>query len=354
MKRKLVIWSLIGVLVVLPLLAACVAPTPTPTPTPSPPPAAEVYEWEFSTWGVRGSIDAEIDQHFVDTIEAMTGGRIKINFHGVGEVVEPDEIFAAVKAGVLDLGTSCGYHVGELSINEIEYAIPMGLPLLEEAWILWHDRGLLEFYRDEVYREHNIWLLPHQIMISVPIMISKKEVRSLDDIIGMKVRAYGSHATMMEKYGATVVWVPFAELYTALATGVIDGAGCPSIAEFYDQKHYEVAKYVVLPMQELWVATSVMVNLDSWNALPDDLKAIVTIATMESSTYAMRVHVKIDQEATAEMKAAGTTFVQLPPEDVARMYEIADEVLDGLVAKSSDYAKAISIVREYLEFLGYK
>jgi len=354
MKCKLVIWSLTGLLVVLPLLASCATPAPTSTPTPSPPPAEEVYEWEFTSWAPRGTIDCSIDEHFVDTIEAMSGGRIEISFHGIGELMEPDEVFAAVKGGVVDMGTSVGYHVGEVPINGIEYAFPMGPPLLEEQWILWHDRGLYEFYRDNVYLQSNIWLLPPQILVSVPVMISKKEITSLDDISGMKARAYGSHASMLEKYGATVVWVPFAELYTALATGVIDAAGCPSISEMYDLKLYEVAKYLVLPMQEPWVAGSVMANLDSWNALPDDLKAIVTVAAMEASTYGTRVHLQIDQKAVGEMKAQGVTFVHLPPEDVAKIYEIADEVLDELAAKGPDFAEAISIVKEYEEFLGYR
>jgi len=350
MKGKLVILTVIGVLVALPLLAACAAPTPTPTPTP----AEEVYEWEFTSWAPRGTFPCdEIDKHFVDTIEAMSGGRLTIKFHGVGELMEPDEIFGATKAGVVDLATSCGYHVGELPVNEIEYAFPMGLPKLEEQWILWYDRGLYEFMRDEVYLQHNLWLLPPQILVSVPIMISSKEVTTLADISGMKVRAYGSHATMLEKYGATVVWVPFAELYTALATGVIDGAGCPSISEMVDLKLYEVAKYLVLPMQEPWVASSVFVNLDSWNALPDDLKAIVNIAAMESSMSATRVYMRLDQAGVGEMEAQGVTFVQLPPEDVATIYETASEVWDELEAKGPDFAEVIRLVKEYMEFLGY-
>ena len=283
----------------------------------------------------------------------MSGGRIKINFHGVGELMEPDEIFVATKRGIVDLATSCGYHPGELPVNEIEYAFPMGLPKLEEQWILWHDRGLYEFMRDDVYLQHNLWLLPPQILVSVPIMISSKEITSLADIKGMKIRAYGSHARMLEKYGATVVWVPFAELYTALATGVIDGAGCPSISEMVDLKLYEVAKYLVLPFQEPWVASSVFANLDSWNALPDDLKAIVNIAAMEGSTFATRTYMRLDQIGIGEMKAQGVTFVNLPPEDVATIQETASEVWDELAAEGPDFAGVISMVREYMEFLGY-
>lgn len=295
----------------------------------------------------------EIDRHFIDTIEAMSGGRLTISFYGVGELMEADEIFGAVKTGVMDLGTSCGYHVGELPVNEIEYALPLTMTRFYEHHILWHDMGLYEFMRDEVYLPHNLWLLPPQIVVPIPIMISEKEITTLADIEGMKVRAYGSHASMLEKFGATVVWVPFAELYTALATGVIDGAGCPSISEYTDLKLYEVAKWVVLPYMMPCVSISVFANLDSWNTLPDDLKAIITIAAMESSIFSNRVYMKYDAEGARIMKEAGVTFVTLPPEDVAEFREIVSEIWDELAAKGPDFAEVIRLHREALEFFGY-
>ena len=318
------------------------------------PEPVEVIEWKFNAWAARGLFPCdEIDRHFIDTIEAMSGGRLTIKFYGVGELMEADEVFTATRKGVVDLGTSCGYHVGELPVNEVEYALPLTMTRFYEHHILWHDLGLYEFMRDEVYLQHNLWLLPPQIVVPIPITMSKEEITTLADIEGMKIRAYGSQATMLEKFGATLVWVPFAELYTGLATGVIDAAGCPSISEYTDLKLYEMAKWLVLPYMMPNVCISVFANSDSWNPLPDDLKATITIAAMESSMFSNRVYMSRDAEGMIIMKEAGVTFVTLPPEDVAEFRIVAEEVWDELAAKGPDFAEVIRLHREALEYFGY-
>lgn len=363
MKRKLAVLTVIGVLVALPLLAACAAPTPTPTPTPtltptptpSPPPAEEVYEWKFSAWASRGMFPCdEIDRPFIDTIEAASGGRLTFKFYGVGELIESDELFGATKSGTLDMATSCGYHVGELPFNEVEYNLPMGLPNLIEHYILWYQRGAYELAQ-EAYLPHNLHLLPPQIGSELPLLMSQKEIRSIEDIKGVKARAYGSHATMLEKLGATVIWVPFAELYTALSTGVIEAVGNPSISEEVDLKLYEVADYVILPMLMPNFMISCFVNLDSWNALPEDLQAIVTSAAMDASILCNQKYMYGDQKGREIMEAAGVEFVTLPPEDVVKMREIAYGIWDEMGAKDpTGYGtKFVNLTKEYMKFLGH-
>lgn len=350
MRRKLVILSLIGALVALPLLAACPAPAAPEEIVP-----VEVFEWKFSAWASRGMFPTEeIDRVFIDAIEKASGGRLTFKFYGVGELIESDELFPATKTGTLDMATSCGYHVGELPFNEVEYNLPLGLPKLVEHHILWYELGAYELAQ-EAYLPHNLHLLPPQIGSDLPIMISKKEIRSIADIVGIKARAYGSHATMLEELGASVVWVPFAELYTALATGVIDGAGNPSISEFTDLKLYEVAKWVVLPPMMPNFNVSVFANLDSWNALPEDLQAIVTQAAMNASILCNRKYKYLDQKGRGIMEAAGVTFVTLPPEDYAAMREMAPRIWDEMGAKDpTGYGtKFVNLTKEYMEFLGY-
>ena len=351
MKRKSAILSLIVALVVVVLLACAPAPAPAPTPAP----AEEAIEWKFSAWSSRGMFAAdEIDRVFIDTIEAASGGRLTFKFYGVGELVESDELFPATKSGLLDMATSCGYHVGELPFNEVEYNLPMGLPNLIEHYILWYERGAYELAQ-AAYRPHNLHLLPPQIGSELPLIISKKEIRSIADIKGLKARAYGSHASLLEELGATVIWVPFAELYTALSTGVIEAAGNPSISEYTDLKLYEVADYVILPPLMPNFMVSVFVNLDSWKALPEDLQAIVTSAAMDASILCNQKYMYGDQRGREIMEAAGVEFVTLPPEDVVKMREVAYGIWDEMGAKDPHGygTKFVNLTKEYMEFLGY-
>ena len=353
MKGRLVIFSLVVALIALPLLAACAAPAEEGEGAAVTP--AEAIEWRFSAWASRGMFPCdEIDRPFIDTIEASSGGRLTFKFYGVGELVEPDELFPAVSSGALDMATDCGYQVGEIPFNEVEYNLPMGLPKLIQHYILWYQRGGYELAQ-EAYLPHNLWLLPPQIGSELPLIMSKKEVRNLDDIKGLTCRAYGSHATMLERLGATVIWVPFAELYTALSTGVIDAVGNPSISEETDLKLYEVADYVVLPFLMPNFMVSCFANLDSWNTLPADLQAIITSAAMDASILCNEKYMYGDQKGRSIMEAAGVEFVTLPPEDVVEMREIAYGIWDEMGAKDpSGYGtEFVNLTKEYMEFLGY-
>ena len=315
----------------------------------------EAIEWKFSAWANRGMFPCdEIDHPFVDTIVAASGGRLDIKFYGVAELVESDELFTATKVGTLDMATSCGYHVGELPFNEVEYNLPMGLPELIQHYILWYERGAYELAQ-EAYLPHNLWLLPPQIGSELPLLITQKEIRTLADIEGCTFRAYGSHATMLERLGATIVWVPFAELYTALSTGVIEGVGNPAISEDVDLKLYEVTSYLILPMLMPNFTVDCFVNLDSWNALPAHLQAIVTSAAMDASILCNQKYIYKDQEGRAIMEAEGVEFITLPPEDVVTMREIAYGIWDEMGAKDpSGYGtKFVNMTKEYMEFLGY-
>jgi len=368
MKRKRVILSVIGVLVALPLLAACAAPAPAPpapappAPAPAPPAPAppapapvEVIKWRFAATASRGMIHFEqVDKLTAEELIAMSDGRLDVTIYGVGEIIEADELFAACKAGTVDMSTSWGYHVGEVPFDEVFYQLPMGLRNASEAAVLLYERGAYELAK-EVYLAHNVHFLPPQTPTGIyPIYHSGVPIRSLDDIKGFKIRSYGAFASTHEKLGATVVWIPFAELYTAVATGVIDGFSNPTLGESVDMKFYEVCRYAIMPAFCNYLMASQFVNMDSWNGLTADLQAIIHAAAIHASLRHDHVYLNLDQSARPIMEAAGVEFIELPPEDYAQIGEIAREVWDECAAKDpTGYAtQFIEIYKDYMEELG--
>lgn len=352
MRRKIIFSSVAIALLAMPLLMACAAPAEEEGAAVAP---VEAIEWKFSAWASRGMFPAEeIDLPFIENIKAMSGGRLDITFYGEGELIEMDELFPAVKTGTVDMVTSCGQHVGELPFNEVEYNLPMGLPEYVQHQILWFERGGYELAQ-EVYRQHDLHLLPPQIGSALPLLITQKEIRTLDDFKGCTLRAYGSHGTVLGELGAEIVWCDFAEIYTALSTGVVEGVGNPAISEDVDLKLYEVADYLILPFLMPNFTVDVLVNMDSWNALPEDLKAIVTSAAIKTSADCRRKYEYKDQMGREIMEEHGVEFIMLPPEDVVKLREISYGVWDEMGARdSTGYGtKWVNMTKEYMEVLGY-
>ncbi|GAI11977.1 unnamed protein product, partial [marine sediment metagenome] len=113
-----------------------------------------------------------------------------------------------------------------------------------------------------------------------------------------------------------------------VATGVIDAASNPSVAEMVDLKLYEVTECLVLPNLTPGGNFSVFANLDSWNALPDDLKAILHVGMVEGAVYGDMVNSKKSAEGMVVLKAEGINVVTLPPEDVAKLRKMASGLWD--------------------------
>ena len=352
MKRKRVILSVIGVLVALPLLAACAAPAPGPA-APAP---VEVIPWKFHATASRGMIHFdEVDKLTADDLIAMSDGQLDVEIYGVGELVEADELFAAVKARSVDMATSWGYHAGEVPFDLVFYQLPMGFNDASEVYVLLYERGAYELAK-EVYLPHNVHFLPPQTATSIyPIYHSGVPIRSLDDIPGFKIRSYGAFAATHEKLGATVVWIPFAELYTAVATGVIDGFSNPTLGESLDMKFYEVCPYAIMPPFAKYLNCSQFVNMDSWNGLSADLQAMITQTAFRASVRHDHVYLNLDAEARPVMDDYGIEFIELPSEDYAKIREIAYEVWEEQAAEDpTGYgARFVRIYKQLMEDLGY-
>ena len=99
-------------------------------------------------------------------------------------------------------------------------------------------------------------------------------VAGLDDFQGKKVRCVGWSFDYSAELGASPVPTPFGEMYSALATGVLDGAFTPWDA-MLGFKLYEQAPYLLLPTVVGAPGLNVFISQDSWDALSDDLKTIV-------------------------------------------------------------------------------
>ena len=366
---KKVLLALIVSVMLLTLVAACAAPTPaptpspspaptsTPTPTSSPPPAAEVYDWRFISWSSPGSYYGdEAYPSFCQQIADMSGGRINIEYIGAGALGGEFGAFDAIRQGVAEIGCPwiAGYATVMPEVNAM-YGVPFGLRDSRETLTLYYERGWEDLIREAYselsppvhYLAPDIWC-PLYLTTTVP-------VTTLDELRELKIRALGGVADYLGKLEVTAVTVAYEELYTACATGTIDGIIGPGLAEFYDLKTYEYAKYIVEPsFIGAVMGADYVVNMDAWNSLPEDLQEIVYVAAREA---AGRIGVvgwtDYELEGTVIMLDEGAEYTQLEDAALPILAEKAQEQWVDIAADSPRNAEMMAIYEQYMRELGY-
>lgn len=357
MKRgKLLV--LLGSICLIVAMVACAAPAPPAPPEegvpPPPPPAApEVFNWKMTHLYPRGGWMDKYESDFCARVATMSNGRLNIEVLWAGEGVDAPEIAGAVSEGLLEMGFPwIGLHTGEIPIGNVEMGVP-GTPLKPlEIEAMYYERGYIEKLR-EAYKRNNLYWLAPCWDVGV-YLISKEPITSLDDIAKWKWRSGGSYAVMMESLGASTVTMAFGEAYTSLATGIIDGVAMGTLVDSRDGGWYEIAPYLFPHPMVSFQSTPTIVNLDAWNSLPNDLKAILEIAGWLKGAESYAGCTIKEGAAVEEMLAGGAQWgPTLSAADQAEWIEAGKASWAEIAAIHPDCAELLAILEAFMKEQGY-
>ncbi|WP_198376892.1 TRAP transporter substrate-binding protein [Neoroseomonas rubea] len=255
-------------------------------------------------------------QRCADRIGQLSGGRITVRLFAAGEVVPAPGAFDAVAAGTADL-----YHgVPSFWISKspgIGFfgSFPFGMTAYErQAWMM-HGGGTAMY--DEIYARFGI--KPFIVGDSGPQWLGwfKRELRSIDDFRGLRLRTAGLGGEMFRRAGASVVTLPAGEIFSALQSGTIDAA--EFLGPFSDAPlgFHQVAKNFYFPgVQEPSSAEEIGINMARWNALPDDLKRIVRYCAMSLHEETTTEYDSNHPRVLAELVARHGVVVREAPRDL--------------------------------------
>ncbi len=318
---------------------------------------AQTIKWKLVGYGVSGSwFYNETAPRFAEMVKNMSGGRLVIQTFPVGVLVGSAEIFEAVSKGTIDAAIECPpYHSGILPMAYMEWGYPGTWNSLEEFTLLHDFFGFSDIQR-KAYASRNIHFLDAMCGGGISL-ISKKPVRTLADFKGMKIRAIGGMADVLKRAGAAITWVPGPEIYTALATGVIDGAVYGNISDVDDLKLQEVAKYWITPnLQEAQGADVYLVNMKRWKELPDDLKSIVATAARAMRDRHFMRNFHDGQKILSDWKGKfGVQTTSLSEKDREQLRKFAVEEMQNLAEKDPKYAaEMVKKVKDMWDYLGRK
>ncbi len=254
---------------------AAPAPAPAPTPTPTTPPPAEVkpIELKFAIWlpPIHGFVKEGIEP-WVAELEKKTNGRLKITpFVGGALGKAPDHYDLAV-TGAADIS----YFMPSFTPGRFPLSTVLELPYMTRR------APVTAYAQMELFKQfpemQNEFKDVHMYMFTatdpMETFTTKKPVRTASDIKGLNIRVPNPQAgEVIKSFGGGPTLMPMGDLYTAMQTGSIDGC-IAAIEACQSFKVCEVSKYVTMT-DDAVILGGMAFNLNTWNSLPDDIKAVL-------------------------------------------------------------------------------
>jgi len=353
MKRNVIKLTAVGlltlVLLALPLMAACAKPEEAPTAPAASPPAPKVYKLRMITHLARGSDGFRIQGEWVDSVRRASGGRLDIELSAGGEVVPILEMFEACSNGIVDIVDSDGgFWEGKIPAGALSSGLFFTLRDFADYKAVLHHRGLEDVIR-KAYAEHNVYLVRVMPCLSYALQ-TEMPITDLSDLQGRKIRALGMKGEVLGEAGASCVFFPGPEIYGALERGAIDGAVYGSITTHYEMGFHEVAKHIM----PLGVgAAELVMNMDTWNSLPDDLKEIINLSAAHYNDAYIGKYRDNEAWMRKDMKENwGVVEHQLPAEEQFVVTEAALRIMDKYSEKDPYFAEGAEIMKTYLKDIG--
>ncbi|WP_304641926.1 TRAP transporter substrate-binding protein [Pseudomonas sp.] len=312
-------------------LAGCGEPAGQSAPAGDP---GQRFRWKMVTsWPENFPGLGTTAERFARTVNQLSGGRLSIQVFAAGELVPALEVFDAVSGGTAELGHSAAYYwKGKTAAAPYFTAVPFGLNAQEmNAWL--YNGGGLE-----------LWQMAYQSMGVVPFPCGNtgvqmagwfnREINSLADLRGLKIRMPGFGGEILARAGATTVNLPGSEIFTALQTGVIDATDWVSPYNDLAFGLHQVAKYYYYPgWQEPCAVLELTVNAKALEALPDDLRLIVEEAARSTNQAMLDEYTRRNADALQTLvNDHGVQLRRLPDEVLERLRELSMQVLEETAA----------------------
>ena len=316
-------------------------------------PAGKVFKWKFqSHWPAASASFKPLKKYFDQDLKKLTGGRLEITLHPAAALVPTKEIFDATRKGTVDGATgSPAYWMTIVPIGAVAGNCPM---TFRETWegLYFHYVMGFEDMLKEGHAKHNILYYTEKVYPTA--MIGKKPIQKIEDFKGYKIRSTGAIADMLRDLGAAPTLIQGSELYLSLQTGVVEGAHWGAAQGALTMKLCEVAKYYIQPNLAMSGTDVIIINKDSFNALPKDLQTVLDLALKERVWHRSHEYIMGEMEALETMKKKyGVKVVTLPPEDQKKMMKVAIKEWDKVAAKDELAGKAIAMLKDFLKKLDY-
>ncbi|KOR29577.1 ABC transporter substrate-binding protein [Achromatium sp. WMS2] len=307
------------------------------------------YRWKMVTaWPKNFPGLGTCANRLAQYITNMSGRRITVRIFGAGELVPAFEVFDAVSRGTAEIGHSSPYYwKGKTEVAQFFSGVPFGLNAQEtNAWLYYG--GGLELWT-ELYAQFGLIPFPAG---NTGVQMGgwfNKEIKSVSDLNGLKMRIPGLGGEVLSRVGGTPVNLPGGEIFTSLQSGTIDATEW--VGPYNDLAFglYKAAQYYYYPgFHEPGTCMEAMINKAAYEALPPDLQAIIRIACQAVnmdmlSEYTLRNPIALE----TLVKKHNVTLRQYPDDVLRRLRTVSAEVV-AEIGNKDDYSR--KVYKSYSQF----
>ncbi len=282
-------------------------------------------------------------------ITEMSGGRLRVKVYGAKELVPAFEVFDAVSRGAAQMGHGAAYYwKGKAPAGQFFAAVPFGMNAQEmNAWLYYG--GGEKLWRDLYQRFNVIPAAAGNTGVQMGGWFNR-EINSVADLKGLKMRIPGLGAEVLKRAGGTPVSLPGGEIYTSLQSGAIDATEW--VGPYNDLAFglYKAAKYYYYPgWHEPGSVLEALVNKKAYEELPKDLQSIVMNACKIVNTDMLAEYTARNNAALHTLISKHKVKLRPFPDDVLKkLAQLSDEVVKEVAAKDKHAQKT------YRSFMAFR
>ena len=301
------------------------------------------------TWGPNFPIFGDTTKNFAKSVEAMSNGRLKIRIDSANKHKAPLGVFDMVKAGQYDMGHSASYYwKGKVPETLFFTSMPFGMNAIEQYAWFYHGGGME--LMQEVYAPHNMLSFPGG---NTGVQMGgwfRKEIKSLEDLQGLKMRIPGFAGEVFAEVGVNPTNIAPGELYTSLERNTIDAVEWVGPALDLRLGFQQIADYYYTGWHEPATELQFLVNEQVWEKLPADLQEIMRVA-MRTASYNMLVlsqHENAKAWASIKKDFPNVQIKQFPQDIFQAMYNASEKLLKEASEINEQAARIIKSQEDYL------
>ena len=315
--------------------------------------APAVHAQATVRWRLASSFPKSLDTIFgaADTfskaVKAMSGGKFEISVHAAGELMPAFGVVDGVQQGSVECAHTAPYYFfGKDETFALGCAIPFGLNSRQMTAWMYEGNGL-KLMR-EFYGKYNIVNFPGGNTGAQMGGWYRKEIKSLADMKGMKMRIGGFGGKVLERLGSVPQNIPGGEIYQALEKGTIDAAEW--VGPYDDQKlgFNKVAPFYYYPgWWEGGPELEFFINNKAFEALSPEYKAIVEAAASQAHVVMQARYDAVNPVALKQLVGAGTKLRPFPPDVMNAAFKASMDLYAEISEKNPNWKK---IYPDYSKF----
>jgi TRAP-type mannitol/chloroaromatic compound transport system substrate-binding protein len=313
-----------------------------PDPAAAQATAQKNVRWKMASAFASGlDVVGESGPIFAENLRKMSGGTLDVKFFEPGALVPAFEVFNAVSKGSIEAGwTTPGFHVGQIPAAPWFTTVPFG-PQAGE-YLAWLRYGGGHALKDEIYGRHGVKGISCVVITPEASGWFRKEIKTVDDLKGLKMRFFGLGARVMQTLGVQTQLIPPGEIYPALERGIIDATELAFPSIDIKQGFHQVAKHYYFPgWHQQSSVTEFLVNLKKWNELSEAHRKMIEVACDANITWSFVTSEARQFGALKDLvEKHGVKIHYWSDAILARMRSAWEEVIAEESAKDPDFKRA--------------